>query len=131
MKKTTIANVAALGVAALFAGCASPRYTTIDEYYPPAAAERQDAMTLETASKIVGETLAAVPAERRPSHPGDRTLGMYTTSIRLRRNDRPEPVLVELKVGRKVVMEFCVPTQEDGERFAAAVWRLRREYRGK
>jgi hypothetical protein len=129
MKTSAFDTFAAMTCAALLAGCLTPRYMTLAEEFPKENAG--DDMTLEEASKIVRETLETAPADRRPSHPGDRNLGKYPTSIRLRKNDRTELVLVEVKMGRRVLMEFYVPTQEDGEKFAAAVWRLRREYRGK
>ena len=68
---------------------------------------------------------------RRPTHPGDRALGRHTTSIRFRKDNRNGLVLVELKLRRKVIMEFYVRTPEDADDFAAAVWRLRQEYRDK
>ena len=130
MKRTAFINLAAMGCAALLlTGCLSPRYTTIEEEFPKGSAP--DAMTLEAASKIVRETFETTPAGRRPIHPGDRSLGQCVTSIRLRKHNRTDLVLVEVKMGRRVLMEFYVPTQEDGERFAAAVWRLRREYHDK
>ena len=142
MKKSTLNSFAALGCATMLAGCLFPRYTTIGERFPtggepPAArqagadaAARED-MTLEQASAIVRDTLADPPAGHRPPHPGDRELGRRATSIRLRRHNRTDLVLVEVKEGSRVVLEFYVRTKEDGERFAAAVWRLRREYRDK
>ena len=133
MKKSTLNSFAALGCAALLAGCLFPRYTTIGEKFPTdgePAAVRED-MTLEQASAIVRDALADPPAGHRPSHPGDRELGRSATSIRLRRHNRTDLVLVEVKDRSRVVLEFYVRTKEDGERFAAAVWRLRREYRGK
>ena len=129
MKKSAFANLAALGCAAMLTGCLFPRYTTIEEEFPKENA--QDAMTLEEASKIVRRTFETTPAGRRPSHPGDQSLGRCVTSIRLRKHNRTDLVLVEVKMGRRVLMEFYVPTREDGEKFAAAVWRLRREYRDK
>ena len=129
MKRSAFLNLAALGCAAMLTGCLSPRYPTIEEEFPKENA--QDSMTLEEASMIVRKTLETTPAGRRPSHPGDRSLGQYVTSIRLRRHNRTDLVLVEVKMGKRVLMEFYVPTQEDGERFAAAVWRLRKEYRDK
>ena len=130
MKKTALVNLAALGCSALLTGCLFPRYTTIEEKFPKEEIA-SDAMTLEEASQIVKKTLENTPAGRRPSHPGDRSLGKYVTSIRLRKHNRTDLVLVEVKMGRRVLMEFYVATREDGERFAAAVWRLRREYRDK
>jgi len=129
MKTSTFNTFAAMTCAALLAGCLTPRYTTLEEDFPKENAA--DAMTLEEASKIVRETLETASADRPPSHPGDRNLGKYTTSIRLRKHNRTDLVLVEVKMGRRVLMEFFVPTQRDGEKFAAAVWRLRREYRDK
>ena len=129
MMKKVIGKLAAAVGAAMLAGCVSPRWTEMGVYDPDD--RLKDRMTLETASKIVSETLADVPAGRRPAHPGDRALGEHVTSIRMRRNERTGLVLVELKLKQKVIMEFYVRTEEDGERFAAAVWRLRREYRGK
>ena len=130
MKKTPFVNLAALGCATMLTGCLFPRYTTIEEKFPKDAVA-SDAMTLEEASRIVRQTLETTPAGQRPSHPGDRSLGKYVTSIRLRRHNRTELVLVEVRMGRRVLMEFYVTTREDGERFAAAVWRLRREYHDK
>ena len=129
MKTSAFDTFAAMTCAALLAGCLTPRYTTLAEEFPKENAG--DAMTLEAASKIVRETLETIPSGRRPSHPGDRNLGRCTTSIRLRKHNRTDLVLVEVKMGKRVLMEFYVPTQSDGEKFAAAVWRLRREYHGK
>lgn len=140
MKRSTLNHLAALGCAALLTGCLFPRYTTIEEKFPTdeeqtavapkegAAAEVNPGMTPEQASAIVKDALATPPAGRRPSHPGDRRLGKYTTSIRLRKHNRTGLVLVEVKEGQRVTLEFYVRTRKDGEKFAAAVWRLRREY---
>ena len=141
MKHSFLTGFAALGGAALLTGCLFPRYTTIEEKYPvyerqaavaskdgAGTAETATGMTLEQASAIVKDALAAPPAGRRPSHPGDRNLGKYTTSIRLRKHNRTGLVLVEVKDGPRVTLEFYVHTRAEGEKFAAAVWRLRREY---
>lgn len=119
---------AAVG-AAMLAGCVSPGWTVMGVYDPDD--RLKDDMTLAEASKIVSETLADVPAGRRPAHPGDRALGEYVTSIRMLKDKRTGLVLVELRLKQKVIMEFYVRTEDDCERFAAAVWRLRREYGGK
>ena len=110
----------------LFAGCLFPRYTTIGEMYPTEA--KENAMTLEEASKIVKEALENIPAGHHPQHPGDANLGKYATSVKLRTHNRTGLVLVEVFEGSRIRMEFYVRTQADGEKFAAAVWRLRQEY---
>ena len=132
MKKPTRTTFAALGCAALLTGCLFPRYTTIEEKFPTegeTAAAVKEEMTLGQASAIVKNAIADPPAGHHPDHPGDRALGKCATSIRLRRHNRTDLVLVEVLEGRRVTLEFYVRTKEDGEKFAAAVWRLRREYR--
>ncbi len=132
MKKTTLIACAALGSAALLTGCIFPRYTDIGQQYPPEApAAAAESMTLEQASALVKNMIADPPAGHHPNHPGDRALGKYTTAIRLRRHNRTGLVLVEVMRGRNVSLEFYVNTKADGEKFAAAVWRLRREYADK
>lgn len=141
MKRSTLTGFAALGSAVLLTGCIFPRYTTLEEKFPsggeeiannrqqtdPAAVKKT--MTAEKASAIVRDMLSDPPAGRRPDYPGDRALARKTTSIRLREHNRTGLVLVEVMEGRRVIMEFYVRTKEDGDRFAEAVWRLRREYR--
>ena len=121
--------LAALAGAVLIGGCLFPRYTTIGEDFPDA--DRPSSMSVAEASATVREMILNVPAGHHPDHPGDRALGSCITSIRLRKHNRTGLVLVEAKSGSRVVMEFYVRTREDGEKFAAAVWRLRREYRGR
>ena len=88
-------------------------------------------MSLETASQIVKDSIEHVPAGHHPDHPGDKALGKYTTSIRLRKHNRTGLVLVEVFNKSRVMMEFYVNSKEDGEQFITAVWRLRHEYQGK
>ena len=129
MKRSALNNFAALSCAALMTGCLFPRYTTLRNISP--TVEAKDAMTVAEASAIVRDALAHPPAGRHPDHPGDAALGRYTTSIRLREHNRTGLVLVEVKEDRRNMLEFYVRTQAEGEKFAAAVWRLKREYSGK
>ena len=119
-------RLAAAGCALLLAGCLFPRYTQIAELEPDKTSEE---MTLEQASEIVRETLASVPAGHHPVHPGDQSLGKNTTAIQLSTHNRTGLVLVEVKEGKLVTLEFYVRSRPDGEKFAAAVWRLRKEYK--
>ena len=119
--KRQIRLLAATGCALLLAGCLFPRYTKIMELEPDKPSEE---MTLEQR-----DTLASVPAGHHPDHPGDRSLGKNTTAIQLSTHNRTGLVLVEVKEGKLVTLEFYVRTRSDGEKFAAAVWRLRREYK--
>ena len=125
--KRQIQLLAATGCALMVAGCLFPRYTTIEEKFP--AKQTEEAMTPEQASEIVRDALTNVPAGHRPDHPGDRSLGKNTTSIRLRKHNRTGLVLVEVKEGERVCLEFYVRTREDGEKFADAVWTLAKEYK--
>lgn len=129
MKRSSLNNFAALSCAALLAGCIFPRYTVLRDLAP--TGETKDAMTVAEASAIVRDAIANPPAGRRPNHPGDAALGKYTTAIRLRKHNRTGLVLVEVKENQRISLEFYVRTQAEGEKFAAAVWRLKREYRGK
>ena len=132
MKRSTLTNLAALGCAALLTGCLFPRYTTLDEKYPVGkVGEAGETMTAEQAAAYIREKLATVPAGRRPDYPGDRAIGKFTTSVRLRRHNRTDLVLVEIKRGKHVELEFYVRDREEGEKVAAAVWRLYREYRSR
>ena len=88
-------------------------------------------MSLREASNTVKEMIENVPAGHHPDHPGDKALGTYTTSIRLRKHRRTGFILVEVFEGSRVSMEFYVRSREDGEKFSNAVWRLRQEYKGK
>ena len=72
-----------------------------------------------------------VPAGHHPDHPGDKILGKYATSVRLRKHHRTGYVLVEVFENSRVMMEFYVRNQKDGEKFSNAVWRLRQEYQNK
>ena len=128
MKRSTLTACAALFGAMLLTGCLFPRYTTLEELPP---AEARETMSVAEASAIVKNAIANPPAGHHPDHPGDRQLGKYTTSIRLRKHNRTGLVLVEVKEGSHIMLEFYVHTQKDGEQFAAAVWRLRREYLNK
>ena len=126
MKKQIRLLAAATGCALLAAGCVFPRYTTIEELEPDKAPA---AMTVKEASEFVRASLADVPAGHRPDHPGDQALGKHTTAIRLRKHNRTGLVLVEVKEGERVTLEFYVRTRADGEKFAAAVWTLAKEYK--
>ena len=130
MKNSILNHFMALGCAALLAGCIHPRYTTIKEI-SPADDNTVAAMTAEQASETVKYMIQHPAAGKNTRYPDDRTLGKYTTSIRLRKHNRTGLVLVEVLEGSRVTMEFYVRTQEDGEKFANAVWRLRQEYRDK
>ena len=128
MKRSTLTACAALFGAMLLTGCLFPRYTTLEELPP---AEARETMSVAEASAIVKNAIANPPAGHHPNHPGDVVLGKRTTSIRLRTHNRTGLVLVEVKEWHRVFLEFYVRTQADGEKFAAAVWRLRRENRDK
>ena len=129
MKKTGFLKLTLLSGMVFLSGCLFPRYTTICEIQ--SSGPQSDPMTLETASNIVKDAIENVPAGHHPDHPGDKTIGKYTTSVRLSKHNRTGLVLVEVLEGSRVSMEFYVRTREDGEKFTAAVWRLRQEYRGK
>ena len=129
MKKTGFLKVAMLSGMVFLSGCLFPRYTTICEIQPSDA--KPNTMTLEAASSIVKDAIENVPAGHHPDHPGDKAIGKYTTSVRLSKHNRTGLVLVEVLEGSRVSMEFYVRTREDGEKFTAAVWRLRQEYQGK
>lgn len=129
MKKTGFLKLTLLSGMVFLSGCLFPRYTTICEIQPSDA--KPSTMTLEAASGIVKDAIENVPAGHHPDHPGDKVIGKYTTSIRLSKHNRTGLVLVEVLQGSRVTMEFYVRTREDGEKFTAAVWRLRQEYRGK
>ena len=132
MKRSTLTNLAALGCAALLTGCLFPRYTTLEEKYPvEKAGEAGETMTAEQAAAYIKDKLENVPAGHHPDYPGDRAIGKFTTSVRLRRHNRTDLVLVEIKRGNHVALEFYVNDQEEGEKVAAAVWRLYREYHGR
>ena len=124
-----IVNILAAGCAAFLTGCLFPRYTTICEQYPPT--EQNEAMTLKAASETVKYLIQHPAAGKNTRYPDDRTLGKYTTSIRLRTHNRTGYVLIEVKEGKRVVLEFYVHNQAEGEKFIAAVWRLRQEYLNK
>ena len=124
MKKTSFLTLAILSSMVFLSGCM--RYTTICELQP---SDSQSAkMTLKEASSFIKDSVEHVPAGRRPFHRGDRVIGKYTTSVRLRKHNRTGLVLVEVYDGSRITMEFYVHSREDGEKFAAAVWRLRQEY---
>ena len=129
MKKTGFLKLTLLSGMVFLSGCLFPRYTTICEIQ--SSGPQSAPMTLEAASSIVKDAIENVPAGHHPDHPGDKALGKYTTSIRLRTHNRTGLVLVEVLQGSRVTMEFYVRTQADGEKFANAVWRLRQEYQGK
>lgn len=128
MKKTGIL-VSAILSCMFLTGCLFPRYTTISEIQPSDA--KRNEMTLAEASKIIKEAIEEVPAGHHPDHPGDKVIGKYATSVRLRKHNRTGLVLVEVYENRRIMMEFYVRTREDGEKFTAAVWRLRQEYKNK
>ena len=127
MKKTGFLKLTVLSGMVFLSGCLFPRYTTICELQPTKA--MQSTMTLETASSFIKDAIENVPAGHHPDHPGDKAIGKYTTSVRLRKHNRTGLVLVEVFEGKRVSMEFYVRNQNEGEKFAAAVWRLRQEYR--
>ncbi len=129
MKKTGFLKLTFLCGMVFLSGCLFPRYTTICEIQ--SSGPKSDPMTLETASNIVKDAIEHVPAGHHPDHPGDKAIGKYTTSVRLRTHNRTGLVLVEVYEGRRITMEFYVRTRDDGEKFADAVWRLRQEYQGK
>ena len=126
MKRTSFLKLAVLSGMVFLAGC---RYSTICEELPSDV--KANSMSLQEASGTVKEMIEDVPAGHHPDHPGDKALGKYTTSIRLRTHNRTGLVLVEVLQGSRVTMEFYVRTRADGEKFANAVWRLRQEYQGK
>ena len=129
MKKRVYLAGMVLGGMVFLTGCLFPRYTTICEIQPPEA--DSGAMTPAEASAVVRKMIKDVPAGHHPDHPGDEVLGRTATSVRLRKHNRTGLVLVEVFANSRVMMEFYVRTQKDGEKFSAAVWRLRREYQGK
>ena len=129
MKKSTLKRCAALGFAAMLTGCFPARYTTLAELTP--TAEVKEAMTLEQASAIIKDMIQHPAAGRNTRYPDDRTLGKYTTSIRLRKHNRTGLVLIEVFENKRAVLEIYAHNQAEGEKFAAAVWRLRQEYRDK
>ena len=109
----------------MLTGCLFPRHTPIGELSPTEAGAT---MSVAEASAIAKSAIANPPAGHHPDYPGDQVLGKYTTSIKLSKHNRTGLVLVEVKEGKRVSLEFYVRTREEGEKFAAAVWRLRREY---
>ena len=127
MKKTGFLKLTLLCGVVFLSGCM--RYSTICEIQPSDA--KRNAMTLAEASKTIKEMITDVPAGHHPDHPGDKVIGKYATSVRLRKHNRTGFVLVEVFENRRVMMEFYVRDREDGEKFSAAVWRLRQEYKGK
>ena len=127
MKKTGFLKLAILCGMVFLSGCM--RYTTICEIEPPASKSAK--MTLKEASSFIKDAIENVPAGHHPDHPGDKVIGKYATSVRLRTHNRTGLVLVEVYEGRRIMMEFYVRTRDDGEKFADAVWRLRQEYQGK
>ena len=129
MKKNGFLKLTLLSSMVFLSGCLFPRYTTICEIQP--SESKPAPMTLEAASHVIKDAIEHVPAGHHPNHPGDKVIGKYTTSVRLRKHNRTGLVLVEVLDGSRVTMEFYVRTREDGERFANAVWRLRQEYQGK
>ena len=129
MKKTGFLKLTILCGMVFLSGCFFPRYTTICEIEP--SYTKSAKMSLQEASRIISDTIENVPAGRRPDRPADKTIGKYATSVRLRTHNRTGLVLVEVYEGSRVTLEFYVRTQEDGERFADAVWRLRQEYKNK
>ena len=129
MKKRVGLTGMVLGGVMLLTGCLFPRYTTICEIQPMVVGSGE--MTLEQASTVVREMIRDVPAGHHPDHPGDERLGKFATSVRLRKHNRTGLVLVEVFENSRVMMEFYVRTREDGEKFSAAVWRLRRDYQDK
>lgn len=129
MKKTGFLKLTILCGMVFLSGCFFPRYTTIGEIYPSYAKSAK--MTLKEASSIVKDAITNVPAGHHPNYPGDKAIGKYVTSVRLRTHNRTGLVLVEVYEGTRIMMEFYVRTREDGEKFSNAVWRLRQEYKGK
>ena len=129
MKKTSFLKATILCGMVFLSGCLFPRYTTICEIQPSGSTPAK--MTLNEASSFIKDTIKNVPAGHHPDHPGDKALGKYTTSVRLRTHNRTGLVLVEVYEGSRVSMEFYVRSRDDGEKFADAVWRLRQEYQGK
>lgn len=124
MEKTFFLKLALLSSMVFLSGCL--RYTTICEIQP--SDSKYAEMTLEEASNFIKDSIEHVPAGHHPDHPGDKAIGKYATSVRLRTHNRTGLVLVEVYQGSRVMMEFYVHSREDGEKFAAAVWRLRQEY---
>lgn len=129
MKKTGFLKLTALCGMVFLSGCLFPRYTTICEIQPSYVKSAN--MTLKEASSIIRNTIETVPAGHHPNYPGDKAIGRYATSIRLRNHNRTDLILVEVFEGSRIIMEFYVRTRDDGEKFANAVWRLRQEYQGK
>ena len=127
MKKKGVLYLAMLCGMVFLSGCL--RYSTICEIKPTKS--KSDTMTLEAASSFIKDAIENVPAGHHPGHPGDKVIGKYATSVRLRTHNRTGYILVEVFEGPRIMMEFYVRTREDGEKFADAVWRLRQEYRGK
>ena len=129
MKKTGFLKLTVLCGMVFLSGCFFPRYTTIGEFYPSYAKSAN--MTLKEASNIIKDAITNVPAGHHPNYPGDKAIGKYVTSIRLRNHNRTDLILVEVYEGSRIIMEFYVRTRDDGEKFANAVWRLRQEYKDK
>ena len=123
--KITILMITAIISAAFFAGC--KRFDAPQSvYYDLAAAN--DTMTLQEANQIVSSYLAVPPSGRRPQNPGDRFIGSNVTSIRLRNHKRTGYCLVEVMKGPRAFLKFYTLTRNDAEKFAKAVWRMKREF---
>ena len=129
MKKTGFLKLTMLCGMVFLSGCFFPRYTTIGEFYP--SNFKSTGMTQKEATHIIRDAIENAPAGRHPKYPGDRTIGKFATSVRLRNHNRTDLILVEIFEGSRVMLEFYVRSRDEGEKVADAVWRLRQEYRGK
>ena len=99
---------------------------------PEASAVPVEKMSLAEAEKIINETLSAPPpAGHQPRHPGFTYIGTQTTDVKLCRHVKSGYCLVEVMAGKKAYLKFYVVDKQTGEKFAAAVWRIRQEYRKK
>ena len=110
--------------AMLFAFAACSHRTVINEPAPTQSAKSE--MTYDEAKNIIKNALLNPPTGKRPRNPGVEELASRATDITL--SDRRGYCLVDvLQSDGKAFLRFYVEDRAAGERFADAVWRIRRD----
>ena len=125
MKKLILLAAAAVS-ALFFTAC---RFDDPADIIPPDLNTPEVAsLSLDQAKKIIKDAFVYAPAGRRPSVPDWEVIGNGVSSIRFRDHNRTGYVLVEVLYGPRVAIRFYSINKDAAQKFANAVWRIKKEY---
>ncbi|MBO4491714.1 MAG: hypothetical protein J5944_10175 [Lentisphaeria bacterium] len=114
--------------ALLFVGALTGCRSTSSEVKSVPVISQKGDMTLDQAKFIIEEALQNPPVGRRPSNPGFEVLAKETKGVRTRPNNRGGNCLVEVMGEKKAILKFYTRTEDDANKFTAALARIKAEY---